>query len=140
MDLFGDLPDPTGDQQKGSQVSTLDKKGETAQQLITDRAEKRKADTTEPAPDEPNKQKQKLEHYAMRCYVADRKGEREEMQDAHIQIDDYTKMFTSLHPSIGRLALYGVFDGHGGARASRRHGSSREGDQKVSDRGLQKAG
>ncbi|KAL8601879.1 hypothetical protein ACOMHN_020614 [Nucella lapillus] len=52
-------------------------------------------------------------------FVADRKGEREEMQDAYLQIDDYSSMFSQLHPSICRLALYAVFDGHGGSRASR---------------------
>ncbi|KAK7497895.1 hypothetical protein BaRGS_00010766 [Batillaria attramentaria] len=119
MDLFGDLPDPTGDQQKSGDQSTHENNVEKTEQTCGVQAQKRKANFTDSSAEEPEKQKQRFEYYPLHCYVADRKGEREEMQDAYLQVDDFTKSFSNLHPSIGRLAVYGVFDGHGGARASR---------------------
>ena len=64
--------------------------------------EKRKADSTEPAPDEPVKQKARTEMdlFQLTSFLADRKGEREEMQDAHLQLDDYSSMFSDIHPSM----------------------------------------
>ncbi|GFO00715.1 integrin-linked kinase-associated serine/threonine phosphatase 2c-like [Plakobranchus ocellatus] len=58
-------------------------------------------------------------NYVLKGYVADRQGEREDMQDAHVLMDDFLKYVPEVHKSIVRLALYAVFDGHGGARASR---------------------
>ncbi|ESO90482.1 hypothetical protein LOTGIDRAFT_123243, partial [Lottia gigantea] len=57
--------------------------------------------------------------YKLKGFVAAQKGEREEMQDAHNILDNYTSQFTQLHPSVSRLGLYCVYDGHGGLRASR---------------------
>ena len=52
-------------------------------------------------------------------YVAERKGEREEMQDAHVTINDCTSNYSQFVPSKAkRVAYYAVFDGHGGSRAS----------------------
>uniref|UniRef100_A0A3B4WBM5 Integrin-linked kinase-associated serine/threonine phosphatase 2C n=1 Tax=Seriola lalandi dorsalis TaxID=1841481 RepID=A0A3B4WBM5_SERLL len=51
----------------------------------------------------------------LKGYVAARRGEREEMQDAHV-------LLTSVRPSSSvqtRVSYFAVFDGHGGARASR---------------------
>uniref|UniRef100_H3AWP3 Integrin-linked kinase-associated serine/threonine phosphatase 2C n=1 Tax=Latimeria chalumnae TaxID=7897 RepID=H3AWP3_LATCH len=55
----------------------------------------------------------------LKGYVAERKGEREEMQDAHVILNDLTAEFHSLLPGASRLAYFAVFDGHGGVRASR---------------------
>lgn len=38
--------------------------------------------------------------FRLTSFVADRKGEREEMQDAHLQLDNYSKMLEGLHPSM----------------------------------------
>ncbi|KAK3105331.1 hypothetical protein FSP39_022830 [Pinctada imbricata] len=40
------------------------------------------------------------------------------MQDACVIIENFTDKVPNLHPSIHRLALFAVYDGHGGARAS----------------------
>ncbi|XP_016343122.1 integrin-linked kinase-associated serine/threonine phosphatase 2C isoform X3 [Sinocyclocheilus anshuiensis] len=49
-------------------------------------------------------------------FVSARRGEREEMQDAHVLLPDLTA--TNLPSQVSRLAYFAVFDGHGGARAS----------------------
>ncbi|ESN92230.1 hypothetical protein HELRODRAFT_116079 [Helobdella robusta] len=53
--------------------------------------------------------------YSFRGYYAERKGEREEMQDAHTIVDN----FNSLVDSQSKLSLFAVFDGHGGCNASK---------------------
>uniref|UniRef100_A0A4W3IT81 Integrin-linked kinase-associated serine/threonine phosphatase n=1 Tax=Callorhinchus milii TaxID=7868 RepID=A0A4W3IT81_CALMI len=55
----------------------------------------------------------------LKGYVAERKGEREEMQDAHVIINNFTEEFTQLPQEISRLSYFAVFDGHGGMRASK---------------------
>lgn len=57
--------------------------------------------------------------YSIEGFYAEKKGEREEMQDYHVLIDYFHKQIPHLHPSISRLSYYAVFDGHGGIRASR---------------------
>uniref|UniRef100_A0A3Q0QSF0 Integrin-linked kinase-associated serine/threonine phosphatase 2C n=1 Tax=Amphilophus citrinellus TaxID=61819 RepID=A0A3Q0QSF0_AMPCI len=47
----------------------------------------------------------------LRAYVAARRGEREEMQDAHVLLPDMSSC-------LSRVSYFAVFDGHGGARAS----------------------
>ncbi|XP_076451535.1 integrin-linked kinase-associated serine/threonine phosphatase 2C-like [Babylonia areolata] len=135
MDLFGDLPDPSDGCQKQSTPS-VNRNGNEGQgdasapaptQPLAASAEKRKSESQGPQDEEPVRKEARTDNspnahnslLRLSSYVADRKGEREEMQDAHLQIDDYSSMFQDLHPSIGRLALYAVFDGHGGSRASR---------------------
>ncbi|XP_042315724.1 integrin-linked kinase-associated serine/threonine phosphatase 2C isoform X1 [Sceloporus undulatus] len=55
---------------------------------------------------------------AVKGYVAERKGEREEMQDAHVILNDITEECKPLPSQITRVSYFAVFDGHGGARAS----------------------
>ncbi|XP_053166237.1 integrin-linked kinase-associated serine/threonine phosphatase 2C isoform X1 [Hemicordylus capensis] len=55
----------------------------------------------------------------LRGYVAERKGEREEMQDAHVILNDITEECSPLPPQITRVSYFAVFDGHGGLRASK---------------------
>lgn len=45
----------------------------------------------------------------------ERKGERPEMEDAHVCIDDFQAVASS---SVRTAAFYAVYDGHGGARAA----------------------
>ncbi|XP_075385535.1 integrin-linked kinase-associated serine/threonine phosphatase 2C [Tenrec ecaudatus] len=54
----------------------------------------------------------------LKGYVAERKGEREEMQDAHVILNDITE---ECRPPalIARVSYFAVFDGHGGIRASK---------------------
>lgn len=52
-------------------------------------------------------------------FVAERKGERADMQDAHVLLDECTSQFPQLKSGVRRVAYYAVFDGHGGHRASR---------------------
>ena len=51
--------------------------------------------------------------------MAARRGEREEMQDAHVILENYRAIFDSrlqqLSPSI---SYYAIFDGHAGTRAA----------------------
>ena len=38
--------------------------------------------------------------YELFSHLAERQGEREDMQDAHIIIKDYASLFPNLHPSM----------------------------------------
>ncbi|XP_053245672.1 integrin-linked kinase-associated serine/threonine phosphatase 2C [Podarcis raffonei] len=55
----------------------------------------------------------------LKGYVAERKGEREEMQDAHVILNDITEECSPLPSQITRVSYFAVFDGHGGVRASK---------------------
>ncbi|XP_061492475.1 integrin-linked kinase-associated serine/threonine phosphatase 2C isoform X2 [Rhineura floridana] len=55
----------------------------------------------------------------LKGYVAERKGEREEMQDAHVILNDITEECSPLPSQISRVSYFAVFDGHGGVRASK---------------------
>lgn len=55
----------------------------------------------------------------LRAYVAARRGEREEMQDAHVLLPDMSSCLSALPGNVSRVSYFAVFDGHGGARASR---------------------
>ncbi|XP_015217079.2 integrin-linked kinase-associated serine/threonine phosphatase 2C isoform X1 [Lepisosteus oculatus] len=114
MDLFGDLPEPT---QTTAADTGSSKDSKTEEKPKT---EKRKLDT------ESNGTEQQLEEKKvckgiprLKGYVAARKGEREEMQDAHVILPDFSSRVSSLPSQISHLAYFAVFDGHGGSRASR---------------------
>ncbi|KAK3589508.1 hypothetical protein CHS0354_041628 [Potamilus streckersoni] len=143
MDLFGDLPEPSS--KNGSSLSLYDDlnekkdcsgnvstKGDNStfnhsndasqerEQRSQERGEKRKFVAAGEAEAIENTVKKKIEAvYKLKGYFAERKGERDEMQDAHLIIDDFTPEFKNLHPTIHRLSVFGVFDGHAGSRASR---------------------
>ncbi|XP_056420633.1 integrin-linked kinase-associated serine/threonine phosphatase 2C isoform X2 [Hyla sarda] len=55
---------------------------------------------------------------SLKAHVAERRGEREELQDAHT-ICDLSEECRPIVTNISRLAFYAVFDGHGGSRAAR---------------------
>lgn len=119
MDLFGDLPEPAGCQSASKSepvVSTTNGEQDKEQRLKRKFTDVLCTDTTTFSPTEA---KHRLTvNYSLKGFVKELKGERDEMQDAHVVINDYAAQFESLHPSICRMALYGVFDGHGGARAA----------------------
>lgn len=94
------------------------KVGEGKSASINGDESKRKLD--EQAEVDSKTKKLKRAIYSINSYLAERKGERDEMQDAHLIIEDFTKELTDLHPTVYRMSLYGVFDGHGGVKASRR--------------------
>ncbi|XP_022090343.1 integrin-linked kinase-associated serine/threonine phosphatase 2C-like isoform X1 [Acanthaster planci] len=56
--------------------------------------------------------------YQFQSFSAERKGEREDMQDACTLLDDCTESFSTLPSTVSRIAYFAVFDGHSGARAS----------------------
>ncbi|XP_049582101.1 integrin-linked kinase-associated serine/threonine phosphatase 2C isoform X2 [Syngnathus scovelli] len=55
----------------------------------------------------------------LRGFVAARRGEREEMQDAHVLLPDMSSCLSPLPAQISGASYFAVFDGHGGTRASR---------------------
>ncbi|KAJ8280573.1 hypothetical protein GJAV_G00056410 [Gymnothorax javanicus] len=107
MDLFGDLPEPT--------QTAAGRPDKTPDPSPEDRGEKRKCEVTED-----QAEKKVCKGLArLKGYVAARRGEREEMQDAHVLLPDLSSNLSSLPPQVSRLAYFAVFDGHGGSRASR---------------------
>ncbi|TRZ00155.1 hypothetical protein DNTS_025724 [Danionella cerebrum] len=113
MDLFGDLPEPTNDptgavNSKQRYFPTKDGGGE----------KRKRNDTTVETEVEEEKigEKKVCKGLAKLVgFVSARRGERDEMQDAHVLLPEIT---TSPPPYISRLAYFAVFDGHGGSRAS----------------------
>uniref|UniRef100_A0A914X4M2 PPM-type phosphatase domain-containing protein n=1 Tax=Plectus sambesii TaxID=2011161 RepID=A0A914X4M2_9BILA len=53
-----------------------------------------------------------------RGFYSMRKGEREDMQDAHVLLDDFSA-HVAFCSDIKRSAYYAIFDGHGGQRAAK---------------------
>ncbi|XP_053315096.1 integrin-linked kinase-associated serine/threonine phosphatase 2C [Spea bombifrons] len=81
---------------------------------------KRKAENTDSGSCEDGQQEKKVYKGILwlKAHVAERKGEREEMQDAHT-ICDLSQDCQPMPADISRLLYFAVFDGHGGSRASR---------------------
>ncbi|XP_038671781.1 integrin-linked kinase-associated serine/threonine phosphatase 2C isoform X1 [Scyliorhinus canicula] len=133
MDLFEDLPEPGGDVQK-SERSLFDNLpdpsnpdvephvpdlfGELPEAKNDLKGEKRKLTDQNGSKDYEEKKLCKA-FVTLKGYVAERRGEREEMQDAHVIIDDFTSGFTRLPSEVSRLSYFAVFDGHGGTRSSK---------------------
>ncbi|XP_016148282.1 integrin-linked kinase-associated serine/threonine phosphatase 2C-like isoform X2 [Sinocyclocheilus grahami] len=114
MDLFGDHPEPTHD--PGPVKAKQPEEG-----TEEDRGEKRKRDvSSEETEVEDKKQEEKKVSDLVKLtgFVSARRGEREEMQDAHVLLPDLISSITNLPSQVSRLAYFTVFDGHGGARAS----------------------
>ncbi|CAL8079425.1 unnamed protein product [Calicophoron daubneyi] len=107
MSLFDDLPEPTASE-AGSAERTPDKVQHSvdANVLPKDRNETRFCPPS-------------FELYIYIAATVARKGERPEMQDAHLCIDDMSPYLRQpVAEDIRRLSYFGVFDGHGGDRAS----------------------
>ncbi|CAN7987379.1 unnamed protein product [Ixodes pacificus] len=101
--LFADLPSPSSNPQL-PQAATL-----AAAKRPHDAVDEDNSQNKRPAPSA----------FALHGFVAERKGERDEMQDSHVIQDAFHAEIPHLHGSIRRLSYYGVFDGHNGCRASR---------------------
>ncbi|XP_076832994.1 integrin-linked kinase-associated serine/threonine phosphatase 2C [Brachyhypopomus gauderio] len=117
MDLFDDLPEPTST----TNADPANKAKVPTDVPAEDRGEKRKRnDNPEDSQvDEKNKAEKKVCKGLPRLqgFVAARRGEREEMQDAHVLLPDLSSCM-QLPAQVSRLSYFAVFDGHGGARAS----------------------
>ncbi|XP_030312429.1 integrin-linked kinase-associated serine/threonine phosphatase 2C isoform X2 [Calypte anna] len=139
MDLFGDLPEPGAsaagkEVQKGpllfddlpptSSAGSACSATEQVSAGSHGRGEKRKSLEKE----EKNGREELVEKkvckgsvgiLGLKGYVAERKGEREDMQDAHVILNDITEECQPLPSQITRVSYFAVFDGHGGVRASK---------------------
>ncbi|CAL9684584.1 unnamed protein product [Knipowitschia caucasica] len=125
MDLFGDLPEPT---QTSAPVKT---KAQSHSNGAQDGARKRKASKEQEEVKEEQQQEVKEEEQEevkrvcteglpeLRGFVASRRGERDEMQDSHVLLSDMRGLLKTRPKAVSRVSFFAVFDGHGGARASR---------------------
>ncbi|XP_030600544.1 integrin-linked kinase-associated serine/threonine phosphatase 2C isoform X1 [Archocentrus centrarchus] len=128
MDLFDDLPEPT--QTSGPVPAALTTPPQTTREEEEEEEEeeenrlKRKRDDADRKEEEEEKEEEvkkvcKEGLPVLRAYVAARRGEREEMQDAHVLLPDMSSCLSALPGNVSRVSYFAVFDGHGGARASR---------------------
>jgi len=114
MDLFDDLPPPSS--VKNDLETKSDKKHENGSNL------KRKSqDNCEGIEIKVSKRTQNSKGLlCLSSYIAERKGERDEMQDMSTLTNDCTDDYFKFNcgVTINRVAFFGVYDGHGGKRAS----------------------
>ncbi|XP_071482557.1 integrin-linked kinase-associated serine/threonine phosphatase 2C-like [Diadema antillarum] len=147
MDLFSDLPEPEGDEKKQpdeSNEATLQTSHNdvpTSPRLSEKTVERKTEDTQSPSAevvseksdenavskrqfrdddeDRPSVKRLAMGIYRLQGFSAERQGERDSMQDAHVILDDFTSHLTNVPSTISRMAYYAVFDGHSGDRASK---------------------
>lgn len=126
MDLFDDLPEPkqnSGPVAAARPQST--KEIEEEEKEEEEKRLKRKREDGERRADEKEEERGEIKKVCkegipvLRGYVAARRGEREEMQDAHVLLPDMSGCLSALPGQVSRVSYFAVFDGHGGARASR---------------------
>ncbi|KAM3875062.1 integrin-linked kinase-associated serine/threonine phosphatase 2C [Diretmus argenteus] len=138
MDLFDDLPEPTQTQTRTQTAGAVTVQPQSTieedQEEEEERSLKRKRVDPEPrtceGEEEDEEEKEDEEEQGefkkvckeglpiLKGYVAARRGEREEMQDAHVVLPDMTSRLAALPSRVSRVSYFAVFDGHGGARAS----------------------
>uniref|UniRef100_A0A8C8YPR7 Integrin-linked kinase-associated serine/threonine phosphatase 2C n=1 Tax=Prolemur simus TaxID=1328070 RepID=A0A8C8YPR7_PROSS len=115
--LFDDLP-PASSGDSGSLATSIS-------QMVKNEGKGAKRKTSE---EEKNGSEELVEKkvckassviFGLKGYVAERKGEREEMQDAHVILNDITEECRPPSSLITRVSYFAVFDGHGGIRASK---------------------
>ncbi|XP_036928795.1 integrin-linked kinase-associated serine/threonine phosphatase 2C isoform X1 [Acanthopagrus latus] len=127
MDLFDDLPEPTQNPVSAARPpSTREEEEEEEEET---RFKRKREDEDEDGhsdkKDEEEEERGEIKKVckeglpALRGYVAARRGEREEMQDAHVLLPDMSSCLSALPGQVSRVSYFAVFDGHGGARASR---------------------
>uniref|UniRef100_UPI0037E9A8EE integrin-linked kinase-associated serine/threonine phosphatase 2C isoform X2 n=1 Tax=Semicossyphus pulcher TaxID=241346 RepID=UPI0037E9A8EE len=130
MDLFDDLPEPTqtsGPVSAAQPKSTKEEEEEEEEHKEEeDKRLKRKredaechADKNDKKEEEEREEIKKVCLPVLKGFVAARRGEREEMQDAHVLLPDMSVCLSTLPGHVSRVSYFAVFDGHGGARASR---------------------
>ncbi|XP_016887313.1 integrin-linked kinase-associated serine/threonine phosphatase 2C isoform X2 [Cynoglossus semilaevis] len=120
MDLFDDLPEPTqtsGPPGSGS-ASQVEAHAQTTKEENEkeEKSVKRKQQQEEIETEEHGQIKKVCREGlpVLKGYVAARRGERDEMQDAHVLLPDMSSCLSC----SSRVSYFAVFDGHGGARAS----------------------
>ncbi|KAM4770660.1 integrin-linked kinase-associated serine/threonine phosphatase 2C [Rhinophrynus dorsalis] len=113
MDLYDELPEPP--RLPGPAVPPPDSGSPHGNSTG-----KRRAETTDSDSYEDRHQEKKVCKglLSLKAHVAERRGEREELQDAHT-ICDLGQECQPMPSDIERLSYFAVFDGHGGSRASR---------------------
>ncbi|KAF7658543.1 hypothetical protein LDENG_00011250 [Lucifuga dentata] len=126
MDLFDDLPEPT--QTSGPVSASVTARPHThTEGEEEERSLKRKREDAENNDSERKEQPEERGEVKKVCkeglpvmkgYVAARRGEREEMQDAHVLLPDMRSCLSVLPSHVSRVSYFSVFDGHGGTRAS----------------------
>ncbi|XP_022594293.1 integrin-linked kinase-associated serine/threonine phosphatase 2C isoform X2 [Seriola dumerili] len=128
MDLFDDLPEPTQTSGPVSAAPVTARPQSTKEEEEEEKEEKsikRKREDAESCTDKREEDKEERGEIKKVClpvlkgYVAARRGEREEMQDAHVLLPDMSSCLSALPGQVTRVSYFAVFDGHGGARASR---------------------
>ncbi|KAJ7388205.1 hypothetical protein OS493_039233, partial [Desmophyllum pertusum] len=92
-DLFGDLPPPSGGGDDSSSAGNLYDDLPTFCTSGDSRENKRKLEEDEDESEMPAKRSLTQSKYKLRGFVAERKGERNDMQDAHVIHDDFTEEF-----------------------------------------------
>ncbi|XP_019964216.1 integrin-linked kinase-associated serine/threonine phosphatase 2C isoform X2 [Paralichthys olivaceus] len=125
MDLFDDLPEPTqpGGPVSASPVTARPQETNEEEEEEEEKEERRVKRKREDAESEAEKKEERGEIKkvylpVLKGYVAARRGERDEMQDAHVLLPDMSSCL-SLPGQLSHVSYFAVFDGHGGARASR---------------------
>ncbi|XP_058488937.1 integrin-linked kinase-associated serine/threonine phosphatase 2C isoform X1 [Solea solea] len=118
MDLFDDLPEPT--QTGGTASSPVTPRAHTTEdQEEEERSVKRKREVVNKTEEQGQIKKVCSEGLpVLKGYVAARRGERDEMQDAHVLLPDMSSCLSALPGHVSHVSYFAVFDGHGGARAS----------------------
>ncbi|XP_049582100.1 integrin-linked kinase-associated serine/threonine phosphatase 2C isoform X1 [Syngnathus scovelli] len=122
MDLFDDLPEPTqtGPGSAAVAVSPRSAKNINEEEKSTKRKRQdEECDVPSKAEEEEVKKVCREGLPMLRGFVAARRGEREEMQDAHVLLPDMSSCLSPLPAQISGASYFAVFDGHGGTRASR---------------------
>ncbi|XP_026195282.1 integrin-linked kinase-associated serine/threonine phosphatase 2C isoform X2 [Anabas testudineus] len=119
MDLFDDLPEPT--QTSGPVSAAVTAQRQSKDKEEEERSVKRKREDADSHAEEKEEEFKKVCKEGLpvlKGYVAARRGEREEMQDAHVLLPDMSSCLSALPGQVSRVSYFAVFDGHGGARAS----------------------
>ncbi|XP_069830006.1 integrin-linked kinase-associated serine/threonine phosphatase 2C isoform X2 [Dendropsophus ebraccatus] len=113
MELYDELPEPP--RAPAPAGSPPDPGPPNGNSSVKRRAEASGLDSCEGAHQE---KKVCKEIVSLKAHVAERRGEREELQDAHT-VCDLTEECRPMLTNIYRFSYYAVFDGHGGSRAAR---------------------
>ncbi|XP_077961938.1 integrin-linked kinase-associated serine/threonine phosphatase 2C isoform X4 [Gasterosteus aculeatus] len=118
MDLFDDLPEPRQTSGRVSSATTARPQATTEEEEEEDEEEKKRLKRRREDTEEEGEVK-RVCLPVLKGYVAARRGERDEMQDAHVLLPDMSSYLNARPSPASRVSYFAVFDGHGGARASR---------------------
>ncbi|KAM3615831.1 uncharacterized protein V6R79_008442 [Siganus canaliculatus] len=131
MDLFDDLPEPTqtpaaapqSTREEDKQDRGFKRKRDDAERHTRKKQEQQEQQQEEQQEEQEEQEQEQEESHkvclpVLRGYVAARRGERDDMQDAHVLLPDMSGHFPTLPGRVSRVSYFAVFDGHGGARAS----------------------